>query len=634
MSQAQGRVAALNMLKKTTKIDSVPFFWTVLLGKSIRYTGYGEGHTEIIFKGKVEERKFLAFYIKDDVVVAAASLMFDPAVARVAELMATGQTITNLRMSQHQQPSHDEGGEVTEVVCQESDLKDGQMKEVAVGGQKVLLVRTQGQYSAVGSQCSHYNAPLIKGALVGDRVRCPFHGACFNVRTGDIEEYPGLDCLPSYKVKVKDGKVYVTIDKKHLGLTKRVREMCSVAPGAKHTVLLIGGGPASLLCAETLRQNCYEGQIIMVTKDTLPPFDKPKLSKAMNLDSGSIVLRSTDFYQQHGIEVWLQKEVVSVNPAGKEVKLSDGTSQHYDQLLISTGCRARPLSCPGADLTGVKLLQGYEDAREIHSSCLGKKAVVIGTSFIGMEVASYLSDKAASVCMVGSATYPYERSLGPEIGRMTMQMMQEKNVTFHMNESVTEIRGENGKVKEVVLRSGTILEADVVIAGIGVIPNSDFLAGSGVEVDSKKAVIVDKFLKTNVADVFSAGDVTAFPLTVRGDQRVNIGHWQMSQAQGKVAALNMLKKPTKIDSVPFFWTVLLGKSIRYTGYGEGHTEIIFKGKVEERKFLAFYIKDDVVVAAASLMFDPAVARLAELMATGQTITKAQAQAEDLSWLQM
>lgn len=538
-------------------------------------------------------------------------------------------------MNQSREPGQSEElEEVTELVCQEADLKDGQMKEVAVGEQKVLLVRTQGQYSAVGNQCSHYNGPLVKGALIGDRVRCPLHGACFNVKTGDIEEYPGLDSLPCYKVKVEDGNVYVSINKKSLKLTKRVKEMCKMEPDIKHTIVLVGGGPASLVCAETLRQNCYQGRIIIITKDSLPPFDKPKLSKALNVESVNIILRPSDFYQQYGIEVWTQKEVVSVNPADKAVKMSDGTLQRYDQLLIATGCRARPLSIPGSDLKGVKLLQSFEDATEINSSSLGHKVVVIGASFIGMEVASYLSDKAASVALVGKTRYPYEQSLGPEIGKMSMQMLEERNVKFYMKDEATEIRGEKGKVKEVVLKSGTVLEADVVIAGIGVIPNSDFLAGSKVEVDSRKAVIVDKFMRTNVPDVFSAGDVTSFPLTIRGDQKVNIGHWQMSLAHGRIAALNMLNKPTKIESVPFFWTVLLGKSIRYAGYGEGHTEIIFKGKVEEKKFLAFYIKDEVVVAAASLMFDPAVVRLAEMMATGQVITKAQAQADDLSWLQM
>uniref|UniRef100_H2UUI7 Apoptosis inducing factor mitochondria associated 4 n=1 Tax=Takifugu rubripes TaxID=31033 RepID=H2UUI7_TAKRU len=441
------------------------------------------------------------------------------------------------------------------MVCQETDLKDGQMKEVMVGEKKVLLVCSQGQYSAIGSQCSHYNAPLVKGTLVGQRVRCPFHGACFNVRTGDIEEYPGLDSLPTYKVKVENGMVYVTVNKH---LTKRVKEMCSRIADIKHTILLIGGGPAALVCAETLRQTCYEGRIIMVTRDALPPFDKPKLSKVRTEEKHT---RMSDFYQQYGIEVWTEKEVISVNTVNKAVKMIDGTWLNYDQLLIATGCRARPLSCPGWDLKGVKLLQTHDD------------------------------------------------------------MFEEQNVKFYMNDGVTEIRGNSGKVKEVVLKSGTILEADVVVAGI-------------VCLSTNFPVTTVHFMKTNVPDIFSAGDVTSFPLSICGDKMVNIGHWQMSQAQGRVAALNMLKKPTEFQSVPFFWTVLLGKSIRYTGYGEGYTEIIYKGSIQERKFLAFYIKEEKVVAAASLMFDPAVARLAELMASGQTITKTQAQAPDLAWLLM
>lgn len=528
----------------------------------------------------------------------------------------------------------EEPGEVTALLCHETDLQDGQMKEVAVEHHKVLVVRTDGRYSAVGSRCTHYNAPLVKGALLGNKLRCPFHGACFNVTTGDIEEYPGLDCLPCYKVKVKDNNVYISFNRQTLKLSKRVKEMSSREPEVNHTTLLIGGGPAALLCAETLRQNFYKGRILMITKDMLTPFDKPKLSKALNLDSSKILLRSEDFFKQYGIEVWTQKEVLSVEPTEKVVSLSGSTTQPYDQLLVSTGCRARPLGCPGQHLEGVHLLQTHQDAKEIHHSSQGQRAVIVGASFIGMEVASYLSNKAASVVMVGTTEYPFENSLGPEIGKMTMKMFEEYNVQFYMKDRVVEIRGEEGKVKQVVLKSGTILEADVVVAGIGVIPNSDFLMGSHVQIDSRKAVIVDKFMKTNVADIYGAGDVTSFPLSIRGDQRVNIGHWQMAQAHGRAAALNMLNKPTKIQSVPFFWTVLLGKSIRYTGYGEGYTEIIFKGKVEEGKFLAFYIKAEVVVAAASLMFDPAVARIAELMSSGHVITKTQAQSDDLSWLKL
>uniref|UniRef100_A0A9J8C534 Apoptosis inducing factor mitochondria associated 4 n=1 Tax=Cyprinus carpio carpio TaxID=630221 RepID=A0A9J8C534_CYPCA len=503
--------------------------------------------------------------------------------------------------------------EITEMVCLESDLQDGQMKEVEVDQNKILLVRNNGEFTAVGGLCTHYGAPLIKGALVGDRVRCPFHGACFNTKTGDIEEFPGLDCLPKYKVKVEGGKVYVTTDKKVSLMQCNICEcLCFI-------------GPASLQCAETLRQNGYEGRIIMVTKDEQLPLDKTKLSKAMNIEIEKVLLRQNDFLQEHGIDVWTKKEVKSVDTEAKTLTFSDGTNQHYDQLLISTGGRARPLQCPGAELKNVKLLESYKDATEIHQMSAGNKAIIVGTSFIGMEVAAYLSDKADSVTVIGSSKFPFQSSLGPDIGKMTMQMLEEKNVKFYTSNGVAEIRGENGKVKEVVLKNGEVLPADIVIVGIGVIPNSNFLKETSVEIDSRNAVVVDKFMKTNIPDIFAAGDVVSFPLPLVGHKRVNIGHWQLAQAHGRIAGLSMLNQQVVINTVPYFWTMLLGKSIRYTGYGEGYTDIVFKGSTEERKFLAFYIKDEEVVAAASLNFDPAVARLAEMLLMGKRITKAQAQ---------
>uniref|UniRef100_A0AAY4D135 Rieske domain-containing protein n=1 Tax=Denticeps clupeoides TaxID=299321 RepID=A0AAY4D135_9TELE len=468
--------------------------------------------------------------------------------------------------------------EITEVACLESDLQNGQMKEVEVGQQKVLLVRGEAGFSAVGGLCSHYGAPLVKGALLGDRVRCPWHGACFNIKTGDIEDYPGLDCLPAYKVKVDDGKVYVTIKNK---MTKRVKEMGGRVPDVCHTVMLIGGGPASLVCAETLRQNSYGGRIVIVTKEELLPFDKPKLSKALNVERL--------FNHIH-----------------------NGTVHGYNQLLIATGGRGRDL---------------------IHWYQLASHTQMISCS-VGMEVAAYLSDKAAIVSVIGTSDYAYQMSLGPAVGKMAMQILKDQNVKFYMKDGVSEIRGENGKVKEVLLKCGSVLDADVVVLGIGVTPNSDFLKGSQIATDSKSHVVVDKFMRTNVPDIFSAGDVASFPLTLRQNLQVNIAHWQMAHAHGRIAALNMLNKPTEMNSVPFFWTMLKGKSVRYAGYGEGYTQIVFKGNVEEQKFLAFYIKEGVVVAAASMNFDPAVARLAEMMATGRTITKAQAESDDLSWLQM
>uniref|UniRef100_A0A8C2ZKP5 Apoptosis inducing factor mitochondria associated 5 n=1 Tax=Cyclopterus lumpus TaxID=8103 RepID=A0A8C2ZKP5_CYCLU len=453
----------------------------------------------------------------------------------------------------------DTSEELTEVVCLESDLQDGQMMEVEVGRHSVLLTRSEGRYSAIGNQCTHYGAPLSEGVISGNTVRCPWHGACFNVQTGDLEEYPGMDCLPCHKVQTrKDG--HVTLKQE-----KRVKSMGAAVAGVTHTVLLLGGGAASLICAETLRQEGFGGRILLVTRDDLLPYDKTRLSKVMNVENDSILLRRMEFFHQHDIEVWLRKEALSVDTDRKTVTFDDGSVQRYDQLLISTGCRAKGLDVPGMKLDNVRMLETPED------------------------------------------------------------MLSENNVKFYMNDNVTEVKGVDGKVKEVVLKSGKVIPADVLIVGIGIKPNSEFLLDSKIPMDSKHFVTVDKYMRTNISSVYCGGDLATFPLAMAKNRLVNIGHWQMAQAHGRIAALNMLDKPTELSSVPYYWTVLLGKTIRYAGYGEGYTDIVMKGAFEDRKFLALYIKNDEVIAAASLNYDPAVSAVAERFVAGKVITKKEAE---------
>ncbi|KAG7516910.1 apoptosis-inducing factor 3-like [Solea senegalensis] len=524
--------------------------------------------------------------------------------------------------------------ELTAAVCLESDLQDGQMMEVEVGHHSVLLTRSDGKYSAIGNQCTHYGAPLSKGVLSGHKVRCPWHGSCFNVQTGDLEEFPGMDCLPCHKVKIQNSKVYVSVIKKTLLQEKRLKSMGTAVPGVTHTILLLGGGPASLICAETLRHENFGGRIIMVTRDNLLPHDKTRLSKVMNVESDSILLRRMEFFQQYDIKVWLRKKALSVDTDKKTVTFDDASVQSYDQLLISTGCRAKCLDVSDINLDNVKMLETPEDARQIHAACLGSNVVLVGTSFVGMEVASYLIDKASSITVIGSSELPYQNTLGPEIGKFTMMMLSEKNVKFYMNDIVTEVKGVNGKVNEIVLKSGRIIPADVLIVGIGVVPNSEMLRGSNIQMDAKNFVPVDKYMHTNIPDVFCAGDLTTFPLAMAKNRMVNIGHWQIAQAQGRIAALNMMNKPTELNTVPFYWTVLLGVTIRYAGYGEGYTEIVMKGTFEDKKFVALYIKNDEVIAVASLNYDPAASAVAERLASGRVITKKEAESDDLSWLQL
>ncbi|XP_041865231.1 apoptosis-inducing factor 3 isoform X2 [Melanotaenia boesemani] len=517
--------------------------------------------------------------------------------------------------------------ELTEMVCLESDLQDGKMMEVEVGHHAVLLTRCEGKFSALANQCSHYGAPLSKGVLTGNKVRCPWHGSCFNVLTGDLEEFPGMDGLPCHKVKIQNSKVYVSVNKKDLRHQKRMMYMGGAVPGVTHTILLLGGGAASLICAETLRQKNFGGRIIMVSRDNLLPYDKTRLSKVMNVENDTIVLRGMEFFHRYDIEVWLEKNAQSLDTEKKTLTFEDGSVQNYDQILISTGCRAKCLDLPGMKLDNVKMLETPEDARQIHAAGVGSKVVLVGTSFVGMEVASYMLDKASSITVIGSSELPYQNTLGREVGKITMMMLSQKNVKFYMNDSVIDIKGVDGKVKEVVLKSGKVIPADVLIVGIGSIPNSEFLTGTTVQMNSKNFVIVDKYMRTNVPDVFCAGDLASFPLNIAKNQLVNIGHWQLAQAQGRIAALNMLGKNIELTSVPFYWTVLLG-------YGEGYTDLVMKGSLEENKFLALYIKNDEVIAAAGLDYDPAVSAVAERLFSGKVITKKEAQSDDLSWLHL
>ncbi|XP_038670127.1 apoptosis inducing factor mitochondria associated 4 isoform X1 [Scyliorhinus canicula] len=517
-------------------------------------------------------------------------------------------------------------------VCLATEMQDEEMREVEIQNRKVLLIKSNGEFSAIGHLCTHYGSPLVKGILSHGKVRCPRHGACFNIKTGDIEEYPCVDGLQSFKVEVQNGKVILSVSAKVLDLNKRTLNMVTRSPSDKGVILLIGGGPASLVCAETLRQEGYKGRIILATKEMHFPYDRPKLSKHLDSHIENILLRKPEFYSMHAIEVFTDKEATSVNTGKRKVSFKDGTIQHYDNLLIATGSIPRMVDCPGADLKNVCLLRTPEDAKKINELSAGSNVVIIGTSFIGMEVAAFVAENAKSVTVIGTSEVPYQHVLGIEIGKAIMKAFEEEAVKFYMLDHVTELRGEDGLLKEIELASGNVLPADICVVGIGVTPATDFLKGSRIKTESKGTIVVNEFMQTSVAKVFAAGDVTSFPLPLHKNQSVNIGHWQLAHRQGHVAAMNMQRKKIGIRTVPFFWTFFYGKSLRYAGYGAGYEEVIIHGTINELKFVAFYIKEDKVVAVASLNYDPVVAQVAEVLALGKTISKSEAEDEDRPWL--
>uniref|UniRef100_H2Z8R5 Rieske domain-containing protein n=1 Tax=Ciona savignyi TaxID=51511 RepID=H2Z8R5_CIOSA len=518
--------------------------------------------------------------------------------------------------------------------CKVDDMKDGEMREISVGDGKALLVRHQGEYSAIGHKCTHYGAPLVKGALRDGRVRCPWHGACFNVKTGDIEDFPGLDCVPKHDIVIQDGdKVVIKACKSALATHKRYKPMVQQKEDGLH-VVIIGGGPASVTCAETLRQKSFMGKITILSADRCLPYDRTKLSKAMDVKPDAIFLRPQEFYDAVNIKIINNMRATDVNTESQVVTCEAGESFKFDKLMIATGNCGRPrtLPIPGWDLKNVFVLRTPDDANAIAKMAKDKKVVICGASFIGMEVAASLVSKAASVSVCEFFSVPFERVLGREVGLFLQKLHESKGVKFFMNASMVELKGEEGAVSKAVLKDGSELEADLVIAGVGMIPATEFLKDNGMSISSHGFLNVDKHmrvLKSSDAgevfeNIFAAGDIAMFPQKLRDWQPSNIQHWQMAHYHGRVAATNMVVASDQlqnVESVPFFWTQQYGKSLRYTGYGVGYDDIIVKGEISEGKFCAYYTCQDTVVAVATMNSDPVAADYAQRILSGNCVTK-------------
>ncbi|KAM8962175.1 apoptosis-inducing factor 3 isoform 2-T2 [Pelodytes ibericus] len=529
-------------------------------------------------------------------------------------------------------------------VCHVKDLENGQMREVDLGCGKALLIKQNGEYYAMGHKCPHYGAPLVKGVLSRGRVRCPWHGACFNIATGDIEDFPGLDGLPKFQVKIEKERVYIRASKQALQSQRRTKVMAKCIALSNYStaitnILIIGAGPAGLLCAETLRQEGFSDRIVMCTSEKYLPYDRSKLSKSMDSQAEQIFLRSKDFFHTYDIEVLTETQVVNVDTKNKMVLFKDGFRMEYNKLLIATGNTPKTLTCKGKELDNVFTIRTPEDANRVVKLASSRNAVIVGASFLGMEVAAYLCEKAHSVSVVELENIPFKKFLGEKVGLAILKMFENNRVKFYMQTEVSELREQEGKLKEVVLKSGKVLRADVCVIGIGASPTTGFLKQSGITIDSRGYIPVNKMMQTNIPGVFAAGDVVTFPLAFRNNKKVNVPHWQMAHMQGRIAALNMLAQGTEINTVPYLWTAMFGKSIRYAGNGEGFDDVIIQGDIEELKFVAFYTRNDEVIAVASMNYDPIVSKVAEVMASGKAIRKRDVEmlihygkTGDISWL--
>jgi apoptosis-inducing factor 3 len=466
-------------------------------------------------------------------------------------------------------------------------LADGAMLLGHVGSEAVLLARQGDEVFAIGASCTHYGGPLSEGLLVGHTVRCPWHHACFDLRTGEPLRPPALNPVPCWQVERQGNRVFV----------HEKREPTTIPPAhSSRSIVILGGGAAGNSAAETLRREGHAGRITMISADTSVPYDRPNLSKDYLAGSAPeewLPLRSPEFYKEHNIDLRLGVRAVAINRAARHLELEDGTRQPYDTLLIATGAEPVRLDLPGKDLPHIHYLRSLADSRTlIQRATTARSVVVIGASFIGLEVAAALRTRNLDVHVVAPDAVPMQKLLGPEIGNFVRRLHEERGVQFHLGTTVAAIDQQH-----VTLKTGDTLIADLVVVGIGVRPALGIAERAGLQID--RGVVVDQHLRTSDPHVFAAGDLARWP-GAHGGGSLRVEHWVVAERQGQTAARNMMGRREPFDAVPFFWSIHYDVSILYVGHAEKWDAVEIDGRVDEKDCRASYRHDGKVLAVATI----------------------------------
>ncbi|MFA1671752.1 FAD-dependent oxidoreductase [Rhizobium mongolense] len=476
-----------------------------------------------------------------------------------------------------------------------ADLPDGSKLVGHCGDAQVLLMRRGPQIFAVDAHCTHYNGPLVDGLVSGDTVRCPWHHACFDLRTGEALRAPAFRPLACWSVEQRDGKIFVVGKRKRAEPTTR-EPSAEAMPGK---IVIVGGGAAGFAAAERLRREQYPGSIVMLSDDEAPPVDRPNLSK--DFLSGKapedwVPLRGEGYYSKNQIDLRLGTQAVRIDPHTREVILAGGGSIPYDRLLLATGAEPVHLTIPGADQPHVHTLRSLADCRAIiEQAKTAKRVVVLGASFIGLEVAAALRSRGMDVQVVAPHKQPLGRVMGPQMGDFIRALHEKNGVVFHMEDIASNING-----NEVVLRSGKTLTTDLIVAGIGVRPRTSLAEMAGLTVD--RGVVVNSFLQTSAPGIFAAGDIARWPDPHSGED-ICVEHWVVAERQGQTAALNMLGQNEKFAAVPFFWSQHYDVRINYVGHAERWDKITVEGDIAGRDCLLRFKRDGQLLAAASISRD-------------------------------
>ncbi|CAN5405606.1 FAD-dependent oxidoreductase [soil metagenome] len=465
-----------------------------------------------------------------------------------------------------------------------------------VGDQDVLVVASGAEIFAIDAQCSHYHGPLIDGLVVDGSIRCPWHHACFDLRTGEATRAPAFSSLSCWRVEQRDGKIFVQ-DK--LEPKAQLKRPATPPADIPKKIIIVGSGAAGFAAAEMLRRQDFGGQIVMFGDEADGPVDRPNLSKdylAGSAPEDWMPLKPASFYTESGIELRVDTVITRVDPAARQVMTTGGDVIAYDRLLLATGAEPVRLPIPGADQSHVYTLRSLADSRAIIGAALGaRRALVIGASFIGLEAAAALRARDIEVHVVAPEQRPMERVLGPQMGDFIRALHEEHGVIFHLEDTVLSIDGRLARLK-----SGDILEADVVVVGVGVRPRLMLAEAAGLTLD--RGVAVNAYLETSVQGIYAAGDIARWP-DPHSNRRIRVEHWVVAGRQGQTAARNMLGQREAFDAVPFFWSQHYDVPINYVGHAEDWDEIVVDGDINDRDCLLRYKYKGKVLAVASIYRD-------------------------------
>jgi len=479
-----------------------------------------------------------------------------------------------------------------------SRVDDGEKLLGHAQGEPVLLARVGGEYFAIGATCTHYGGPLADGLIVGDTVRCPWHHACFSLRTGDALEAPALNPVACWRVEHRDGRLFV--DKKIERAPLAPIDPIRVVDGVRD-VVIVGAGAAGAAAAEMVRRRGFEGSVTIVDDDPEAPYDRPNLSKdylAGNAPEEWIPIRPDGFYADHDITI-VRARATRLDVGARKVHMAGRAPMAFDRLILATGAEpVRLTAMPGHDLAHVHYLRTLRDSRSIiQAAATAKRAVVIGASFIGLEVAASLRTRRRDleVHVIAPEQLPLERVMGRELGEFIKALHEEHGVAFHLGQTAKAISTEG-----VTLADDKTLAADLVVIGVGVRPRVQLAQEAGLRVDN--GVVVNEYIETSAPGIYAAGDIARWPDPYFGAP-IRVEHWVVAERQGQTAARNVLGARERYDQVSFFWSAHYDVSINYVGHAERIDRTQVEGTAKDRDVAVRYLEGGRLRALATVFRD-------------------------------